>query len=369
MKTFSLCLALTLLFSACSEERTEQSPTLASRSQDSIKQVWNKPQEAVLCIRIDSERATDKLLRVTVQGKGGEEMGSVCLDRLLAHPFERDFVVAPDQFQSDLYITASINGEEHVARTIVPHLLESTRTKINLCYESGRLRILSSWIEDAPGGARTWQPSADSIQVGYYLLEDGRVVADRQPEAVACVIETDGVHGTAVALSDEQGTKVFSTQSVTTGCVCPTLDGTLPEGYLYPVIAEADSTYLVHYKPGCRLPDSCALSYRPGWNQCDTLRLRQTVLMSDDMLGTTVAKRGSYIPSISELTNLYFFLRRGYDRYGYELHGFGQMSGAYLSSTESSEATAYCIDFSRGTITGSSSKRFSAAKVRLFYIF
>lgn len=370
MKIHSLIFALPLMLCvACGRDEHPVSPVLASRSADSIKTEWNRPHEAVLRIHLDSERPMDQLTNVTIQGSCLSVPVSSWQDMLLTHPFERDYVIQPTVGQSDILVTAVISGMEYSARTIVPHLQEGTRTQLNLTLESGRLRIISSWIEEAPEGAQPWLATADTVRVGYYLLKDGRLVSQREADAVAYVIETDGVHGKAVALEDAEGTRVFSTAGISSGTWYATLDGDIQEGYLIPGHAEADSAHLVKYRPGRRMPGYCALSIVGGYECCDSLLAVQPICSKDDMLGLMTLEKGAYIPSISELTNYFYFQRRGYDRYGCDPSGLRQMSGAYLSSTESSAETAYSIDFTRGTVTGITSKRFTPMKVRLFYIF
>lgn len=370
MKIHSLILALPLmLLAACGEDAPTAASVLASRSADSIKVEWNKPHDAVLRIHLDSEHPTDQLTNVTIQGGCLETPVTSLQDMLLTHPFERDYVIQPTAGQSDILVTAVISGMEYSVRTIVPHLLEGTRTQLNLTLETGRLRIISSWIEEAPEGAQPWLATADTVRIGYYLLKDGRLVSQRESDAVAYVIETDGVHGKAIALKDAEGTRVFSTTGASTGTWYATLDGEIQEGYLYSGHAEADTVHLIKYRPGRRMPGHCALGASGGYNRCDSLLAVQTGCATEDMLGLMTLEKGAYIPSISELTNYFYYSRRGYDRYGCDPSGLVQMSGAYLSSTESSAETAYSIDFTRGTVTGITSKRFTPMKVRLFYIF
>ena len=341
---------------------------MASRMSDSVKVSWQQPEEVVLRIHLESAHPTDLLTEVTVRGAGiAQDVCVTELSKLMTNAFERDFSIEPCDGQTDLLISATISGETVQTRTMVPYLLKGTRTQLNLYVEKGHLRIVSSWISETSEGAQPYRCSADSIDKGYFLHSDGIVDRDKGEDAVAIVIETDGRHGKAVALQDAPGSWVYSASGAFSEDYYVTLDGEKSEGTIYKSNVEADSTQLICYYPGLSMPTGSALAAEEGYDYCDSLRCRFPV-MPEDMLSLMEAHRGAYIPSVSELTNL-FFLCRGYDRYGYTSHGLGELSGVYLSSTASGEETCYSVDFTRGTVSGYTSKRYTPLRVRLFYIF
>lgn len=359
---------MAMMMLSCSGKHSEQQTPMASRMSDSVKVAWQQPQEAVLRIHLESARPTDLLTEVTVKGAGiAQDVSVMSLSKLMTHPFERDFSIEPCEEQTDVMVTATVGEETVQTRTMVPHLLKGTRTQLNLFLERGHMRIVSSWITETTEGASAYRCSEDSIGKGFFLHGDGIVTREKGEDAVAIVIETDGRHGKAVALQDVAGMWLYSGSGATSGAYYETLDGERSEGTIYNSKVEADSTQLIRYYPELRMPEGAALAREEGYDFCDSLRSRFPV-QPEDMLSLMEAHRGAYIPSVSELTNLYF-LCRGYDRYGYVSHGLGELSGVYLSSTESGEDTCYSVDFTRGTVTGSTSKRYSPLKVRLFYIF
>lgn len=356
-----------MMLSCSGSPETSETP-MASRMSDSVKVAWQQPQESVLRIHLESARPTDLLTEVTVKGAGiAQDVSVMALSKLMTHPFERDFAIEPCEGQTDVMVTATVGGETVQTRTLVPHLLKGTRTQLNLYLERGHMRIVSSWITETTEGAMAYRCSEDSIGKGFFLHSDGIVTREKGKDAVAIVIETDGRHGKAFALQDVEGMWLYSGSGATSGAYYETLDGVRSEGIIYNSKVEADSTQLIRYYPELRMPEGAALAREEGYDFCDSLRSRFLV-QPEDMLSLMEAHRGAYIPSVSELTNLYF-LCRGYDRYGYVSHGLGELSGVYLSSTESGEDTCYSVDFTRGTVTGSTSKRYSPHKVRLFYIF
>ena len=85
------------------------------------------------------------------------------------------------------------------------------------------------------------------------------------------------------------------------------------------------------------------------------------------MLQEVARHPGSYVPSLGELTKLYYLLECSKSSI---LKGLvTPLQGEYLTCSESSKDTFYLMDFSYGIVTGESSKRYAQAQLRLFYLF
>ena len=85
------------------------------------------------------------------------------------------------------------------------------------------------------------------------------------------------------------------------------------------------------------------------------------------MLQETARHPGGYVPSLGELAKLYYLLECAKPT---TLKGLiPPLQGEYLTCSESGKETFYLMDFSHGIVTGRLSKRYTQAKLRLFYLF
>lgn len=362
---------LALVLMSCGGGESHEQPLLASRTADSVKTEWLKPHEAVLCIRVDGEEPTDRLAGLTVTTISGGESYEISAkaDQLMTHHYERDYAVTPFEEQTKVEIQVAVNDTLLYAATLLPHLLLDTRTQLNLSLSDKRLRMVSSWIEDAAAGVREAPTSLDTVRVGCYLEGDGNITSGYTATSIAMVIETDGRHGKAVALSDVGGEWIFSSQGCSTGLTYETLDGSTREGSLSMRRAEGDSLSSLSYYPGCSLREG-ALCEQDGYSLCRRLAAAtgDSPLTEDDMLKACRLKEGSYIPSAAEMSSLYL-MAMGYTREKLTGPHFELPYGVYLTSSESSDDTCYAVDFGRGAVSGYNSKRYTPLRIRLFYIF
>lgn len=344
---------------------------MASRSADSIKMEWLKPHEAILHIRLDGEYPKDRLtgLRISLSGNDYFEIQE-CTDQLMTHPFEKEYAVVPEDEQIEVSVSATIGDKEYNTRTIVPHLLLDTRTQLNLSLSEERLHMVSSWIEEYAGELQMTPDAVDTVRVGYYLDDQGYITVDYQPSSVGMVVETDGRHGKAVALSDVRGEWVFSTSGLSSGLTFETIDGKVKEGLLNRRRSEVDTLGMLFYDGSLPYPSNCAFSQADGFDLCWNLNLikGKEPSLGSDMQNVAKLMDGSYVPSVSEMAALYNSVY-GFGKERLVGQGFQKPQGSYLTSSESSEQTVFSMDFTQGALTAYASKRFSPFRVRLFYIF
>jgi len=85
------------------------------------------------------------------------------------------------------------------------------------------------------------------------------------------------------------------------------------------------------------------------------------------MIDETQRHPGSYVPSLAEMTALYYQLRCS--ERGTVWEQFGIPSGEYLTSSESTSHSFYMMDMENGIITGTLSKQYAKMQLRLFYLF
>lgn len=365
---FSACLALT--FVSCGGRQTQDQTVLASRMADSVKSEWLKPHEALLSIRLDSDCPTEVLKELSfIYRNDGYYAVSTRADQLMTHPFERDYVVYPSPEQTEFEFSVSVRDTMLTARTILPHLLLDTRTRINLSVADGHLRILSSWQEDFTGDIPVAPSSVDSVCVGFFLSTDGRITQDYDAASIAVVIDTDGRHGKAVALTDAEGEWVFSSAGFSSGQVFSTLEGRFTEGILDLGRTTADSLESLFYCSTLPYPEYCAFSSADGYQHCQRLAARTgTERGDDDMLNAISLKTGCYVPSVSEMAALHSLLT-DHGSQPFRCRYLKALSGAYQTSSESSAETSYSMDFTKGAVTGRTSKRYTPLRVRPFYLF
>jgi len=364
---------LACLMLSCGGREQRRETLSASRMSDSIKAEWLKPHEALLRVHVDAEEATDIITDITIiAGAESKSVVTSRIDRMMTHPLERDFVFNPCEGQTDVEMRVTVNDTARTTvRTIVPHLLEGTRTQINLnlTYE-GRLRLMSSWIEEFSDRMEEEPYSPDTVRIGHYLSWDGRITESCCESSMALVIETDGRHGKAVGLSDVDGEWIFSSNGASTGLLFETIDGRADEGILDRSRTDTDSLHRLFYSPKLPYPDDCAFACSDGYRLCRALagKVKDCEPRENDMLNLLIEGDGSYIPSAAEMASFYNLCIG----YGDDCISGSQLiypEGAYLTSSESSDGTIYSMDFSQGALTGRTSKRYTPLHVRLFYLF
>lgn len=294
-------------------------------------------------------------------------------DCLLNNGRKHDLYLIPTETACSVTIIIRINGKDHALCTMLPPLTAGSMTHLSIRKGSEGVAINGSWVETERG--LTYEHSmmpVDSVQTGHYLQKNGTIQAERDSLSIAVVVETDGRHGKAVALSDCKGLFVFAGNDLSSGRRFPTIDGTRKEGIINPVHPVQEDAKII-YKPGMPYPDDCALGHADGASLTQGLveangRTKQgSSLGRQTMLQEAARHPGGYVPSLGELAGLYYRLEC--DKAS-SLKGFtAPLQGEYLTCSESGKDTFYLMDFSNGIVTGGLSKRYAQAKLRLFYLF
>ena len=294
-------------------------------------------------------------------------------DCLLNNGRRHDLYLIPTGTACSVTIVIRINGKDHALRTVLPPLTAGSMTHLSIRKDSEGVAINGSWVETERELAyeHSMMP-VDSVQTGHYLQKNGTIQAERDSLSIAVVVETDGKHGKAVALSDSQGLFVFSGNNLSSGRRFPTIDGIRKEGIINPIHPVQEDAKII-YKPGMPYPDDCALGYGDGASltqgqvEADGQNKQNSFLGRQTMLQEAARHPGSYVPSLGELAKLYYLLEC---EKASSLKGLtAPLQGEYLTCSESSKDTFYLMDFSHGIVTGGLSKRYAQAKLRLFYLF
>ena len=294
-------------------------------------------------------------------------------DCLLNNGRRHDIYLIPTETACSLTIVIRINGKDHALRTVLPPLTAGSMTHLSIRKDSKGVAINGSWEETERRLAYKYpMTSVDSVQTGHYLQKNGTIQAECDTLSIAVVVETDGKHGKAVALTDCKGLFVFSGNSLSGGRLFPTIDGIRKEGIINPTHPVQEDAKII-YKPSMPYPDNCALGYGDGASltqglvEADGQNKQNSFLDRQTMLQEAARHPGSYVPSLGELAKLYYLLEC---EKASSLKGLtAPLQGEYLTCSESGKNTFYLMDFSNGIVTGGLSKRYAQAKLRLFYLF
>lgn len=305
------------------------------------------------------------------EATGGVQAESA--DCLLNNGRKHDLYLIPTGTACSTTIIIRINGKDHALRTMLPPLTAGSMTHLSISKDSEGVAINGSWVETVRNLAYEHRMMpVDSVQTGHYLQRNGTIQAECDTLSIAVVVETDGRHGKAVALSDCQGQFVFSGNDISSGRRFPTIDGKRKEGIINPTTGIGEDDKII-YKPGMPYPNDCALGYADGASLTQGLmeangQAKQTPFFGRQTMLQEVARHPSgYVPSLGELAKLYYLLECAKPS---TLKGLiAPLQGEYLTCSESGKDTFYLMDFSHGIVAGGLSKRYARAKLRLFYLF
>jgi len=354
-----------------------------------IQFVSDKLQDMLDELRIYGETLVYEADYLPYSGKwlNGKENGFLTTlsdDCLLNNGRNHDFYLVPTGNPVPITLFAKINQVDYAVKTTLPPLHAGGLIQLNVeVGTGGNLHIASSWVENERKISLPTHEVCDSIKVGYYLQKDGTVSKSFDSLSMALVIGTDGRHGKAVALKDEDGMFVFGNGKQTTGKLFPTIDGKRKEGILNPLSDEAaGEEERIIFKPDMPYPDDCALGYDNGASLTQRLSMQTSqrslaetlskahtglFMTRKKMLSALSRYNGCYIPSLGEMAGLYYQLQP-YSGMKMPEH-FTVMQGEYLTASESSEHSFYMMDMNEGIIHGSASKSYSKGRIRLFYLF
>lgn len=296
-----------------------------------------------------------------IEAHGASAIASSLSDCLFNNGFSHDFHLIPTEQAGDVVIQLNVNGKVVSISTTLPPLRVGSITELRLTLNNGKLNVGSSWVDTKHPFEKPAVSNTDSIKVGYILQKDGSITASAGENALAWVIQSNGKHGKAIALLDNNACNAFGKQSFKTGHVFATADGKLCEGYFG---SQEHANDLV-FSPRIKYPDAIALGFDNG------AQLTQAILHNAEETAykTYCDKRvlaSGYIPSLAEMAKFAYFLN---EHEGKLPNGFKPLEGIYATSSESGEETFYSIDMSEWFITAHNSKEHNGLKTRLFYLF
>jgi outer membrane biogenesis lipoprotein LolB len=348
----------------------------------------NHVQDWLEGLNIGGESIYTKAQYLPYQGRwfGMTADGSIAArqaDCLLNNGRSFDYYLIPTETAGTVTILPKINQKSYAVKTTLPPLRAGSLTQINLHKTANGLIVNNSWVDTRHAILGNSNISEfDTVKVGHYLQKGGYISDKRDTSSVAIVIQTDGKRGKAVALEDCEGRFCFGNGSLTSGKVFATIDGKRKEGIVNPTQAqEVGDAEKIIFKPGIPYGTNCALGYTNGAELTTLLIGKSQVKDADDALhadtGLSLSRKvmidevqkhpGSYVPSLAEMTALYYQLR--FSERDTVWRRFAIPSGEYLTSSESASQSFYMIDMENGIITGTFSKQYVKMQLRLFYLF
>jgi hypothetical protein len=282
------------------------------------------------------------------------------LNNGMAHDF---FMLSVNNSQEARF-NIQVNGKDYHVTTTIPPLRQGTITELHLVLNKGKLTVGSSWVDTKYPFEEQKKAMPDSIKVGHFLQKNGSISTAYNDESIAMVIESNGKHGRAIALKDNDGAISFGRKQFQTGQIFETVDGKSKEGCFYSK-KKAEGENLIQFAPKVVYTPQSAFGERNGaglsmkiLDNCSEEARKQF----EDAAGFGTA----YIPSLFELASLAQELMVYADNMPKE---FIMPDGYYMSSCESGAATFYALNLNEFRISAYNSKAYPNTKLRLFYLF
>jgi hypothetical protein len=336
---------------------------------------------ALLRIRLKSDNIEDILTNITVRGiyqttntaryENGvlqqdfaETIFSILSNCALNNGMPHDFFIMPVEQSSDAKIEIRVGEKFYHVTTIIPPLRRGSITELHLELNRGKLTVGSSWVDTKYPFTEPKKAMPDTIRVGNFLQKNGTISTAFNSESIAMVIATDGKHGKAVALKDNNDAILFGRKQFQTGKIYETIDGKSKEGCFYSK-KQTEGENLIQFASKVVYTPQSAFGVRDGaglsmkiLDNCSEETRKQ--FLEAAVFGT------AYIPSLFELASLAQELMVYADNMPKE---FSMPAGYYLSSCESGASTFYALNPTEFRISAYNSKDYPNTNLRLFYLF
>jgi hypothetical protein len=317
---------------------------------------------AVLNISVISDMV--KYDNGVVKASVTDEAMTALINCALNNGMPHDFYFLPVEKSSDALLIINVNGKFYRVTTTIPPLRQGSITELHLVLNKGKLTVGSSWVDTKYPFEEQKKAMPDSIKVGHFLQKNGSISTAYNDESIAMVIESNGKHGRAIALKDNDGAISFGRKQFQTGQIFETVDGKSKEGCFYSK-KKAEGENLIQFAPKVVYTPQSAFGERNGaglsmkiLDNCSEEARKQF----EDAAGFGTA----YIPSLFELASLAQELMVYADNMPKE---FIMPDGYYMSSCESGAATFYALNLNEFRISAYNSKAYPNTKTRLFYLF
>lgn len=301
-----------------------------------------------------------------IETRATRSLRTVLTNCMVNNGRHHDFHLIPTEESGEIIIGVKVNGRSLSVGTTIPPIRAGSITELRLTISNNRLNIGSSWVDTRHPFTKPAAKENADVQPLQYLMTDGTITDKYDDNCVAIVIDTDGKHGKAVALTDIPGGMMFKGSDFSTGVAFQTVDGQFSEGCFTPGTMQGNgSENNIAFNPNVRYSSKCALAHRNGGVLTSKLAASCNLevleaFASEAKLGT------AYIPTVYELAWLSFFLEKNRDILP---AGFMMPEGFYTTCCESGSDTFYSVDIANKKISAHNSKQYPNTNLRLFYLF
>jgi hypothetical protein len=327
---------------------------------DNIEDILNFINIGDLTLVNECKEHPNGVLRISASRANANQYFDCPLNNGMTHDF---FMLSVNKSQEARF-TIQVNGKDYRVTTTIPPLRSGSITELHLVLNKGKLTVGSSWVDTKYPFEEQKKAMPDSIKVGHFLQKNGSISTVYNDESIAMVIESNGKHGRAIALKDNDGAISFGRKQFQTGQIFETVDGKSKEGCFYSK-KKAEAENLIQFAPKVVYTPQSAFGERNGaglsmkiLDNCSEEARKQF----EDAAGFGTA----YIPSLFELASLAQELMVYADNMPKE---FIMPDGYYMSSCESGAATFYALNLNEFRISAYNSKAYPNTKTRLFYLF
>lgn len=337
---------------------------------------------ALLRIKLESDNLTDVLTFLSLSGdfvtnirepndgmwvevRIAKSLVSCYRDVLLNSGRDHTFNLMPSETPTDLGVTVSVEDKNYTTEVELPPLRPGSVTELHLRISDSKLSVVSSWVDTEHDFMR--QPVYDTpeVEVGQFLQSDGLISKTYNKDCIALVIETDGRHGKAVSLTDNDKANIFyGSDGAEFANKFETIDGKHNEGLFFKSDLDVDHNQLL-FSPKASYPRSAAFSLESGADMMNKAlastdsenRLR---FMENRLFPT------AYVPSVKELALLGRFISKNEEMLPEQ---FDEVFDFYITCCEYGDDKFFTVNPWTFAITGYNSKMYTLAKLRLFYLF
>lgn len=340
---------------------------------------------ALLRLKIKSDSITDVLEGIDVNCERGiaashlrpfngewietratRSLRTVLTNCMVNNGRHHDFHMIPTEEAGEVVIGVKVNGRYLSVGTTLPPMRAGSITELGLTISNNKLNIGSSWVDTKHPFTKPEAKASADVQPLQYLKTDGTIAETYHDNCLAIVIDTDGKHGKAVALTDTPGGMIFKGSDFSTGVAFQTVDGQFREGCFTPGTMQGNGNENnIAFNPNVRYSSKCAFGHRNGGILTGYI-VSNCNLDVLEMFATEAKLGTAYIPTVYELALLSFFLDKNKDLLPAE---FIMPDGFYTTCCESGSDTFYSVDIANKKISAHNSKQYPNTNFRLFYLF
>lgn len=357
-----------------------QTSVIQTKDKITVKMKLNEI-TALLRVKLESDNPTDILKILSLSGRfvtgirepnSGKwlevrtsgDITSAYSDCILNNGRVHTFNLLPSEHSNELGIAMEVGENVFTGSVEIPPLRAGSVTELRLRLTKGKLSVGSSWVDTEHTFEKPYPGTGQAIEIGHYLNKDESFSTSLTDESVAIVIDTDGKHGKAVSLTDNDNADIFTGNYFGFGATFDTVDGKFSEGCFNASLAEDDESKIA-FSPNVNYRGDTAFSLR-----CGAISTNKALLKVGESRRNTFLDNldfpTAYVPSLFELAQLAQYVATHQEDLP---EGFEVPENYLISCCEKDKTSFYSLHVLSCRITHHNSMRYSTASLRLFYLF